>query len=393
MPKILSFFMSVIYSVLSLFGLSFNDGHSIWSKDIIIVTENKSDIFYPDENVWLNGCQYPSVIELENGTVLTTFEVFDKGRTGFRIMAGNNKGETWVQRSFVTESSDDTINAAWNPCLFCLPENVGQYKRGTVVLAAVSVDPNHSVKSRISVYVSEDDGFSWSEINAVDEAGGLEEGVWEPYLIYDNGYIYCFYSDDSDDYHSQTILYKRTSDLVTWEDKSDVVVSDNSEDRPGMPVITKMGNGKWFLCYEFGNGDGYPVYYKTSDSPDNWNASDKGKIIMTKSRKTINSAPSCIWIPDGGKYGTLIVSGKYGNSKNNDLFISTDYGNTFTAIKNPLEYSDKQGFGYHTAFFYSSSDNKLLYANTVDYTDILAKISFARLTVKEKSIKEIFQAD
>ena len=385
MKKMLSFLLFIIYSLLSLFGFSFDDDRRIWTKDVIFNIESKSDIFCPDENVWNNGAEYPSVIRLSNGKLLASFEVFSKSETGFRIMASEDSGKTWKECAFVTEKVDESLNAAWNPCLMELSEKVGEYTKGTVILAGVSIDPSQKIKSRISVYASKDSGKSWDEISVVDEAGGIENGVWEPWLVYDNGYVYCFYSDDSDEVCSQTLVYRRSADCVNWEDKKAVVKSDNPDDRPGMPVLTKMGNGKWFMCYEFGGNGDYPVYFKTSDSIDEWDSADIGTQIISKGKKTIGSAPSCIWIPDGGRNGTLIVSGKYGSGKENDLFISSNFGKSFRIMKNPLDYSDKPGFGYHASFFRSDDDGKLYYANTVDYTETLSKISFAVISPQSRN--------
>lgn len=384
MKKIFSAFLSLIYSLLSVFGLSFSNGQKIWTEKVIFNIENKTDIFCPSDDVWINGSQYPSIIQLSDGTLLATFEVFDKGRTGFRIMASTDSGDTWTQRSYITETIDTSLDAAWNPYFLELPESVGSYGKGTILLAAVSIDPNQSRKSQISVYVSTDSAATWKEISVIDEAGGTGNGVWEPCLIYENGYIYCFYSDDSDEVCSQTIVYRRSADCVNWEEKKTVVKSSNPDDRPGMPMLTKMGNGKWFLCFEYGMNGDYPIRYKISDSLEEWNSTDTGTPIKTIGKKKIASAPSCVWIPVGGKKGTLIVSGKYGNSKEKDLFISNNYGKSFRRMKNPLPYSDKQGFGYHASFFWSETDGKLYYANTVDYRDDLSKIAFARIALKSR---------
>lgn len=387
MKAVLSALLTVVYSFLSLFGLSFDGGSRIWTKNAVFNIETKSDIYIPDENVWVNGTQYPCIISLSDGALLASFEVFDKDDTGFIIMSGGRTGEAWTEISRVRETADDSVNASWNPCLFELPETVGKFEKGTVLLAGVSIDPAQSEKSRISVYASSDSGRSWSEISAVDEAGGTGDGVWEPFLAYEDGWIYCFYSDDSDAEKSQTIVYKRSRDCENWEEKIPAAVSENPDERPGMPVLTRMGNGKWFICYEWGDGSGYPVYYKTADSLNEWNCTDKGTPLISKGGRTAGSAPSCIWIPAGGKNGTLIVSGKYGNGKENDLFISSDYGESFRIMKNPLNYSDKQGFGYHASFCWSEEDNTLFYANTVDYTDTLSKIAFAGISVKSRFLK------
>lgn len=379
MQKIISLFLTFIYSFLSLFGLSFNDGSRVWTQKVIFNVENKTDIFCPSEDVWVNGTDYPSVIELSDGTLLATSEVFDKQQFGFRIMASDDMGGTWTQRAFVSETFDETISLSWNPCLIELPEAMGDFPKGTVILAGVSIDSRQNRKSQISVYASGDCGNTWNEISVVDSAGGIDEGVWEPYLVYEKGYLYCFYSDDSDEVCSQMIVYKRTADCVNWEEKETVVKSENPDERPGMPVLTKIGNGKWFICYEYGKDGSYPVYFKTSDSIDEWNATDTGRQLKAGMNKTAVSAPSCVWIPVG-KNGALIVSGKSVSGKGNDLFVSFNYGKKFTVMKNPLEYSDKRGFGYHAAFYWSEKNNMLYFANAVDYVDELSKITFARIS-------------
>ena len=384
MKKIFSIFLSFIYSFLSLFGLSFNNGEKIWTEKVNFEIKCKTDVILPPEEVWVNGTDYPSVIELADGKLLASAEVFNRGECGFRIMASDDSGDTWTQRAFVTETLDKTINASWNPCLMELPEAMGIFPKGTVILAAVSIDHQQSRKSQISVYASTDGGSSWTEISVIDEAGGIDEGVWEPYLVYEDGYVYCFYSDDADEACSQTIVYKRSSDCINWEGKVSVVKSGNPDERPGMPVLTKMGNGKWFLCYEYGRDGGYPIYYKTSDSIGEWNPADTGTLLKAGIKRTAVSAPSCIWIPEGGNKGTLIVSAKAVDGKRNDLFISNNYGKHFKMMKNPLDYSDKRGFGYHAAFYWSEKNNVLYYANAVDYVDDLSKISFVRMSPKSR---------
>lgn len=385
MSRVFSLFIAAVYAVLSFFGFPCGEQDIILTENVIFNVEKRSDIFCPPTEVWNNGVQYPTIISLShnkenNGVLLCSFEVFDKGETSFRIMKSSDYGESWEQISAVYETADSSLSAAWEPCLFELPDTLGDYPEGTVLLGGISVDDGCKSKTRLSVYASGDCGQSWSEISAVDEAGGVGDGIWEPYFVYDGGYLYCFYSDDSDPFYSQTIVYKKTADGVNWGEKVPVVVSENPQDRPGMPVITKMGNGKYFICYELGNGEGYPIYCKMSDSIDNWDESDIGKRITTAFKRTIGSAPCCVWMPAGGENGTLIVSGKYGSKGNNELFVSFDCGKSFKTMINPLPYSDKNGFGYSASMFYSQADNKLYYANTVDYKDELSKIAFARIS-------------
>ncbi len=70
----------------------------------------------------------------------------------------------------------------------------------------------------------------------------------------EDGYLYCFYSDDTGSTasgsHDQTIVYKRSKDGVTWSNAVEVIACTDSRWRAGMPVITKMGNGEYFLVFE-----------------------------------------------------------------------------------------------------------------------------------------------
>lgn len=382
MTEITALFVAFLNILLSFFGISTENW--IVTEKTVFSIERRSDICFPSDEVWDNGAQYPTIIELnhnreKNGTLLATNEVFDRGVTKFRIMESGNGGESWSEISEITETLTQGLIAAWEPCLFELPEKVGEYPEGTVILGEISLDDGCKSKTQLSLFVSVDCGKSWSEISVIDSAGGLDEGIWEPFFVFDGGFLYCFYSDDSDDICSQTIVYRRSSDLINWSEKVQVVRSDNPEDRPGMPVLTKMGNGKYYLTYEYGGKDNYPIKYKVSDSISEWNASDIGKDILTKKKYEIHTSPCCIWIPQGGKNGTLIVGGKYGNAGNNELFVSFDFGETYSLMNNPLPYSDKKGFGYSSSFFYSETNEILYFASAVDFKDNLSKIQFASI--------------
>ncbi len=386
--KVFSGILAFIYYILAIIGLPYGDSSVIFTPHNNFVIETKTDIYCPSDEVWVNGAEYPTIIQLscngeKNGTLLATFEVFDKGFTKFRIMESTDKGNSWEEISSVTETISSDLQAAWEPCLFELPEDIGSYKKGTIILGGISLDDGCKSKTQLSIWTSEDCGRTWSEISVADEAGGTGDGIWEPWFVYENGVLYCFYSDDSDPVYSQTIVYKSTTDLVNWSEKIPVVVHKNPDDRPGMPVVTKMGNGKYYLCYELlSDGENKPCRYKISDSISEWNADEEGTEIIALCKREIHTSPICLWIPDGGENGTLILNGQYGNKGNNELFVSYDYGETYSLMVSPFEYdSSKRGFGYSPSIIYSEEDKKIYYVNTVDYKEDLSKIQFVRLGV------------
>ncbi|MCQ2479668.1 MAG: glycoside hydrolase [Clostridia bacterium] len=383
--KIISAITAFIYYILAMLGWSYGSCDTIHTRHGDLTVESRVDIFCPPDEVWVNGAEYPTVICLENngeknGTLLATFEVFDKGQTKFRIMESSDKGDTWAEIAVISEQLNPELQTAWEPCLFELPEAMGNYPKGTIILGEISLDDGCKNKTQLSLFASTDCGKSWEEISVIDEAGGVDEGIWEPWFVYENGTIYCFYSDDSDPVYSQTIVYKSSTDLVNWSEKVPVVVHKNPNDRPGMPVVTKMGNGKYYLTYELlSEGDNKPCRYKISDSISEWNATEEGTEIIALRKRELHTSPICLWIPEGGKNGTLIVNGQYSNKGNHELFVSYDYGKTYSVIVSPFKYRDARGFGYSPAMIYSATDKKIYYINSVDYKDDLTKIQFVRL--------------
>ena len=381
--KILSSILAFVYYLLAIMGLPYGSESKIFTPRISFTVEERTDVFCPSDDVWVNGAEYPTLIQLENGTLLTTFEVFDKGNTEFRIMESTDKGKTWTEISSVVETLTPGLQAAWEPCLFELPEAVGEFEKGTVVLGGISLDDGCQSKTQLSIWTSKDCGKTWSETSIADSAGGTGDGIWEPWFVYENGTLYCFYSDDSDPIHSQTIVYKSTTDLVNWSEKVPVVVFENPNARPGMPVITKMGNGTYYLTFELlENDENKPCRYKISESISEWNAADEGTEIIALCKRELHSSPVCLWIPDGGRNGTLMLAATYGNKGHNELFISHDYGKTYSVMATPFKYSGKRGFGYSPSMIYSEKDNAVYFENTVDYKDDLSKIQFVRLGIK-----------
>lgn len=354
--------------------------------------EVRSTVFSASSNTWGIGSNYPTVIELQhngehNGRLLATFEVADSGLAGrptcFRILESRDGGESWKKISEVTETLDPSIEACWNPQLFELSAPLGDLPVGTLLLAGVSIDPGQKVKSQISLWKSTDHGESWEQFSIVCTGKGVEDGgVWEPFLWQEGGKLYCFYSDETLDGHDQAIVYRVTENGKDWSNVTPVVAADNPTWRPGMVSLTKMGDHSYFIAYEvFGDWDGCPIYYKTSDSIADWNASEIGTQLIGQEGYYFGSAPWCIWTPAGGECGTLIVTAVYGKQSPNRILLSFDYGKTFEAVENPLPYTDGRG-GYSASLFLSADGKTLFYANNVDGKGEKSRIDFARIEIQ-----------
>lgn len=394
-------------------GISLNikQGESIYGGyDYKLITASNGTTFetevistvYDPKKTTSKGTQYPKVIELQhsgedNGTLLTTMET---DNSCFRVCRSTDGGETWKTYSRAVESMDDDLKTHWQPHLFELPCQVGDMPEGTILLSGTTIN-NGLGRSHITVWRSTNAGRSWIQYTEVVTGGGTCDsvpaentyhGVWEPCILYDNGYLYCFYSDDSDPLHDQKLSYKRSSDGVNWEEQVDVLSFDEYHWRPGMISVAKMGNGKYFVPYEKVDhwGGSTDIYFKIVDSLDgDWKPTDEGTKLVSVTKgapeKGIGSSPWCAWSPAGGECGTLVVNANWGGEEH--IYVSFDYGKSFEAIENPL--STPQTSGYSPSFFFSSDGSTLYYANTVaeNATDKKCTIQFAKIKIRAKSTK------
>ncbi len=363
-------------------------------------------IAYSDDDWWGRGVQYGRVLVLkhstqgQNNVLLATHSAMTAGLEDYNprypIYRSVDQGKTWECITHVTDTMSG-VNSEWNPHLFELEKPCGDYPAGTIVLAACSIDAGHKVRSHIRLYFSRDGGMTFDQGVIVATAGGLEEGVWEPFLLQlDDGRLVCYYSDDSDPEHSQKIVYKVSSDCVNWGEVVDVVATDIFKERPGMPVVTRLGDGSYFMVYEVvdKNGvSGNPVCCRTSKDALDWgDPKDIGEeIVNYDGSMALGSAPYCAWTPVGSENGTLIVSGTFMrkgySSTGTDYFLSTDNGKSWMTIPHVIPYTVADHVGYSNAFTFSS-DGKIMYAinNPQDPRNPeKSKIVFAAVELEENA--------
>ena len=182
------------------------------------------------------------------------------------------------------------------------------------------------------IYASRDHGKTW-EFRSSICAGGppIERNwealgpVWEPFLYLNgDGDLTVVYTDErphTDRRYNQTLALAVSKDGgKTWGEQKMVCAIPDGEQRPGMAIVTRLPNGRYFMCYEIvcfalckepGDAPTCDIYCRTSDDGVDWGDPEYwGKRIETAGGMYLGNMPYCLWVPQGGENGTVIVSGK-----------------------------------------------------------------------------------
>lgn len=266
------------------------------------------------------GSQYGRMIRLNNNKWLSAYTVSKnagykkdaKGGYAIEIALSTDQGRHWNPISLVSEPGRDVDNAAF----IQLPD-------GSILLGCRSVRWQESY--RLPVFKSTDGGYNWKKISTIDvnegkpgELGHPDKGIYEPHFYFlKNGRLAVMYANEKhvteNPSYSQIISEKISSDFgKSWGNEIRVAYEPkHPASRPGMPVWTKMKNGKYIVVYEICGPENCNIYYKTSDDGFHWSVG-LGTLIPHQ-----NGAPYILSLQDG----TLVLTSNKGN-----ISISNDYG-------------------------------------------------------------------
>ena len=331
---------------------------------------------------------YARIVEADDGTLIATAEDFSDN--GIPIYRSTDRGKTFAKNEEnihdPTYDGYSVFDARWQPTLYVLPEDVGtEMKKGDILLVATSIDGSAEkfYQTVLNLYISKDVGLTWSFLSEITRSGNMastngdENGCWEGNLYVNaEGMLTCIFADETDHKnHSQRIAMKTTADGKTWSELQEVVALDSPTQRPGMPCVTKIKDGKYLLTIEMVGENGVPIYWKTSDDGIDWGpVTEKGNKIQAevtvvdaisgKERKTTafpGSSPFCVWTPYGAdENGTIFVTAQrteYSGSRPADgalmdFFVSYDLGTTWSLVDHPLAY-------------YENNSNRPAYSNSM----------------------------
>ncbi|KAF9888158.1 hypothetical protein FE257_009153 [Aspergillus nanangensis] len=293
---------------------------------------NNTLIFTPASNYTIPRTLYPRNEQLPNGDLLATWENYspEPPAVYFPIYRSKDSGETWKEISRVHDTANG-LGLRYQPFLYSLPERVGRYNKGTLLLAGSSI-PTDLSSTQIDLYASRDSGVTWEFVSHI-AAGGRAEPingltpVWEPFLMAYEGTLICYYSDQrANTTHGQKMVHQTSRDLKTWGPVIDDVAYPTYTDRPGMPVVAKLPNNNYIYVYEYGSffntsDYSFPIYYRIASDPEDFLSAPHQKLVVSTGAQP-TSSPYVVWTPYGGRHGTIIV----GSGTQSSVFINRNLG-------------------------------------------------------------------
>lgn len=296
-------------------------------------TYTKNGVFYPSQQATSWRTLYARSLQLPDDSILITWEDYDPtvAEAYWPIYKSVDGGASFQNFSRV----HDQVNGwgAWyQPFLFTLPQAMGKYAAGTVLMAGVSTPRNLS-SAYIDLYASTDGAATWSFVSHIVYGAGPEtvtngdKAVWEPFLMMYDGQLVCYYSSQTDASYAQKLAHKTTKDLSSWSAEVNDVAMPTYSQRPGMATVAySPKSALYVLTFEYCGGpisSGCPVYFKTATNPLQFQSATAHPILPNGGSSNPNGSPYVIWVPapnatDGS--GLFIANG----SSREEIFLNTD---------------------------------------------------------------------
>ncbi len=311
-----------------------------------------------------DGVTYARVIRLAdsgsaNGRLLATFEYAPAGGGAAKvpIRESRDDGKTWTTIAQVPDGMTGPGHPAtsvYQPMLFELPQQVGDYPAGTLLLTANMIGSDGS--TNFQLWRSSDHGVTWSYVTmyqyAANEPVGDGPGIWEPFLTLDgDGNLVSFFADERQrGTFSQFVGHVVSNDGGdTWSANPDGStnyapglvkdVATTATQRPGMPTVTRLPDGTFVLGYEIcasARGACEAYLKKSTDGGATWGSgpSDPGTFVQTTDGRYLGSSPYVTWSPGGGPNGQLLMAGMRTRMVNGNAFAPEDYESVFVNTNN-----------------------------------------------------------
>lgn len=325
---------------------------------------------------------YERMVKLPNGDLLATwnreFPVATgwSGMKSFYFYKSSDGGNTWTHYSTLDPSSYTGLSRdKMGMCgLYVFPQALGDFPAGTLLFA--TSDWNSSSAYCIHLWRSTDGGATWTLHGNLAPRGTNASTVWEPeFSVSSDGRLVCYYSDERQAGYDQCLALETSSDGgLTWSNYTIIVgesdpnwVRGQNESlwRPGMPRVTKLPNGTYFMAYEnIAAGHGGIITCRTSSDGINWgNAANLGTAVTAASGESAYQCPAIACVDDGTPYGRLFLRGMNDSCSPSLCFTSTDGGSTWGLIDAPLTAVRKEAVGSAWSGTFVAIGNRLIELN------------------------------
>lgn len=240
---------------------------------------------------------YPRLVRMANSAkppLIASVTAFDKG-THADIFRSDDDGATFSKAGEVHDA--DFNSGLCCGGLYSLPVAIGQLKAGTLLYAGSVGQGVDDKPMQLKIYRSDDQGVTWSYLSncytaPITRKGG---GLWEvEFLVTKDGKLACLFSDETVPGHSQILQQSLSSDGVHWSEPKAIVQLDPPADRPGMPVVSKLNDGRFFMTYEIcGPIHNCDVYSRTSKDGRDWgDPANLGTRLATPDGLTLRATPT-----------------------------------------------------------------------------------------------------
>ena len=251
---------------------------------------------------------------LGGGHWLGIVTLYPKPNSLLQIQESDDNAHTWTPLGTVAETGRNLDNG-----------EIIRLASGTILLSCRSVVNNLSY--HLPVYRSMDNGKTWTSLSMIAANDQVvngnrpSQGLWEPhFFLLPQGRVAVAYSTEmhanETPSYSQICAEKVSSDGgQTWGPEITLAAQPGGGDlRPGMPVVTRMTNGRYIAVYEVIGDNNGQVHKKVSPDGVTWPAG------LGTSVPDQHAGPWVASLHDG----RLVVT-----SCDNQLSYSDDFGATW----------------------------------------------------------------
>lgn len=305
-----------------------------------------------------NSAFYPRMEKLSSGRILCTFDTNEDNAsyTSVKLVYSDNGGQTFTSTPITIASESGKS---------CSTAELFTLNNGNIWCAyRVSYESSGTWYTSLKVKVSTDNGLTWNSLSVgeiiASETAPDFRGVWEPILGYVGNTIVCMYANDGGSITSdgtyQYIQIKTYNPSTGWSSATNVSATTGSRD--GMPVFTKMADGRYIVVFESTDLSPakYGLRYKISNDGLNW--SGERKIIYTPvvTDKRTN-APYVVSLPNGNLL--LSFQSDKDNIYNGDIYAKA-YCMTGAVNGDNVTWSNEQPVSFNNNAVYSAMTGSLV---------------------------------